>query len=183
MGPIAANFIAMNKIKLNIEMASIKMSRIGTNSIGMNQINGHMVNLRVDSFSSVRALSVVTRFVINDRHEIEVLTRKAVPDNVFRKTSGAIQKFKLLLMQWRALFAAVLNKIDIATMDSQTNVCNSVSNSVNPDNSHDHNHGHNLDNVRITLNREISHEKERLKMVQAKVDNHGVDSKGDKNLL
>ena len=74
----------MNKIKVNLEMASIRMSRIGTNSIGMNQVNGHLVNLQVDSISSVRALSVVTRSVINDRHEIEVLTRKAVPDNVFR---------------------------------------------------------------------------------------------------
>merc|ERR1712243_130158 len=101
----------------------------------MNQINGHSVNLQVGSISSVKALSVVTRFVINDRLKIEVLTQKAVPDNVFRKTYGVIQKSKLLLMQWRALFAAVLNKINIATMDSQTNVCNSVSNNVNHDNS------------------------------------------------
>ena len=86
--PVAAviitNFIAKNKIKVNIEMSSIRMRRIGTNSIGMNQINGHLVNLQVDSFSSVKALSDVTRFVINDRHKIDVLTQKAVSDNVFR---------------------------------------------------------------------------------------------------
>ena len=86
--PVAAviitNFIAKNKIKDNIEVAGIRMSRIGTSSIGMNEINDHLVNLQVGSFSSVKALSVVTRFVINDRHKIEVLTRKAVPDNVFR---------------------------------------------------------------------------------------------------
>ena len=86
--PVAAiiitNFIAMNKTKVNIEMSSIRMSRIGTNSIGMNQINGHLVNLQVGSFSSVKVLSDVTRFVINDRLKIEVLTQKAVPDNVFR---------------------------------------------------------------------------------------------------
>ena len=81
---IILNFTAINKIKVNIEMSSIRMSKIETNIIGMNQINGHSVNLQVGSISSVKALSDVTRFVINDRLKIEVLTQKAVPDNVFR---------------------------------------------------------------------------------------------------
>ena len=81
---IILNFTAMNRIKVNIEMSSIRMSKIETNIIGMNQINGHSVNLQVGSISSVKALSDVTRFVINDRLKIEVLTQKAVSDNVFR---------------------------------------------------------------------------------------------------
>jgi len=88
----------MNKIKANIEMASIKMSKIETNLSVMNKTRDHLVNLQIDNFSSVPVLSDVTRFVINDRLKIEVLTRKAVQGNVSRKTSCAIQKFKRLLM-------------------------------------------------------------------------------------
>ena len=74
----------MNKIKANIEMASIKMSKIETNLSVMNKTRDHLVNLQIDNFSSVPVLSDVTRFVINDRLKIEVLTRKAVQGNVSR---------------------------------------------------------------------------------------------------
>ena len=81
---IAANLTVMNKIKANIEMASIKMSKIETNLSVMNKTKDHLVNLQIDNFSSVPVLSDVTRFVINDRLKIEILTRKAVQGNVSR---------------------------------------------------------------------------------------------------
>ena len=65
-------------------MASIKMSKIETNLSVMNKTRDHLVNLQIDNFSSVPVLSDVTRFVINDRLKIEVLTRKAVQGNVSR---------------------------------------------------------------------------------------------------